>query len=318
MLPSLRNYWHPVAKIEEVSAQPKQFHLLDEDLVLFRTDSGVVALRDLCIHRGTALSLGWVQDGTITCAYHGWQYDKTGACIRIPSLPAGSPIPPKARTHAYQADEAYGVVWVNLADPVAPVPPFPDGLFDDPKYRTFLAYDGVWSTSAGRAVENFLDVSHFAWVHENILGSRDNPVIPQYQVDSTNFSLAYTIRVPQPSAHDYYIYTLHLPFTAHIEGGRDGAPEHDYISIAAAPISAKKTRIFVWRGRDHSFEKSDAEIGEFQTALLMQDRAIVESQRPEAIPLDLRDEVHLKVPDAVAISYRKLLAEIDHTGSYMP
>lgn len=318
MLPSLRNYWHPVAKIEEVSDQPKPFQLLDERLVLFRSDSSLVALRDLCIHRGTALSLGWVEGGRLTCAYHGWQYDMTGTCVRIPSLPEGSPIPPKAKTACYETAEAYGLVWVNLDNPVAPVPPFPDGLFDDPKYRTFLAYDGVWSTSAGRAVENFLDVSHFAWVHENILGSRDNTVTPQYNVEAQDSSLEYTIRVPQPSAHDYYTYTLHLPFTAHIEGGRDGGSDHDYISISASPISERRTRIFVWRGRDHSFDQSDKEIGEFQTYLLLQDRAIVESQRPEAIPLDLREEVHLKVPDAVAISYRKLLAAIDHIGSYMP
>jgi hypothetical protein len=50
----------------------------------------------------------------------------------------------------------------------------------------------------------------------------------------------------------------------------------------------------------------------------MQDRAIVESQRPEEVPLDLRDEIHLKVPDLVALSYRKLLRSIDHTDSYMP
>ena len=318
MVPSLRNYWHPVARSEDVSTQPKQFQLLDENLALFRVDSGVTALKDVCIHRGTSLSLGWVEDGNITCAYHGWQYDSSGACIRIPSLPPGSAIPPKARTPSYQTAEAYGVIWVNLAEPVAPVPPFPVGLFDDPKYRTFLAYEGVWSTSAGRAVENFLDVSHFAWVHEGILGSRDNPVTPQYNVESTDRSLEYSIRVPQPSAHDYYSYTLHLPFTAHIEGGRDGGKDHDWISIAASPISAKKTHIFVWRGRDHSFEKSDAEIGAFQTELLMQDRAIVESQRPEEVPLDLRDEIHLKVPDLVALSYRKLLRGIDHADSYMP
>ena len=38
-----------------------------------------------------------------------------------------------------------------------------------------------------------------------------------------------------------------------------------------------------------------------------QDQVIVESQRPEEIPTDLREELHLKVPDASGIAYRRLL-----------
>jgi hypothetical protein len=49
-----------------------------------------------------------------------------------------------------------------------------------------------------------------------------------------------------------------------------------------------------------------------------QDRAIVESQRPEEIPLDLKDELHLKVPDATGIAYRRLLARISDSGAFMP
>ena len=327
---SLRNYWHPVAKADEVSSQPTPVQLLDEKVVLFRAGSDICALKDLCIHRGTALSLGWIDDGNLTCAYHGWQYDPSGRCVRIPSLPEGSPIPPKARTVAFQAVEAHGLVWVCLDDPVSPVPPFPDGLWDPDRYRTLLVYDGAWSTSAGRAIENFLDVSHFAWVHDGLLGTRDNTVTPRHDVEVDGSNIGYTIWPPMPTDlegaadhgagnHSYYAYTLHLPFTAHIEGGWDHRPgEHDYISMVASPISSNRTRVFCWRARDHSFDESDDELAEFQRFVLMQDKAIVESQRPEEIPLDLRDELHLKVPDAGAISYRRLLRSLDHTGSYLP
>jgi len=40
-----------------------------------------------------------------------------------------------------------------------------------------------------------------------------------------------------------------------------------------------------------------------------QDRAIVESQRPELLPLDLQAELHLR-SDRMAIAYRKWLREI--------
>ena len=44
--------------------------------------------------------------------------------------------------------------------------------------------------------------------------------------------------------------------------------------------------------------------------ILEQDQAIVERQRPEALPLDLREELHVKGPDAIALEYRRFLAEL--------
>ena len=38
---------------------------------------------------------------------------------------------------------------------------------------------------------------------------------------------------------------------------------------------------------------------------------MVESQRPEELPLQLRDELHLKVPDRLAVLYRRQLAQLD-------
>ena len=49
-----------------------------------------------------------------------------------------------------------------------------------------------------------------------------------------------------------------------------------------------------------------------------QDRLVVESQRPERIPTDLSDELHLKVPDASVIAYRKYLDAIQGTAAFMP
>ena len=322
---TLRNHWHPVAQADQIADQPVPRQLLDEKVVLFRTDAGITALQDLCIHRGTALSLGWVDDGILTCAYHGWQYDASGRCVRMPSLPEGSAIPPKARTSSYQAVEAYGLVWVCLDEPVAPVPPFPDGLWDPDRYRTILVYENEWATSAGRAIENFLDVSHFAWVHEGLLGTRDNTVTPGHDVAVGDSIIEYTIRFPRPpdldtTTHNYLAYTLHVPFTGHIQGGWDDRPgEYDYMSMATSPISSDRTRVYLWRSRNHSFEEGvDQNIRDFEHSVLAQDKAIVESQRPEEIPLDLRDELHLKVPDAGAMSYRGLLRSLDHEGSYLP
>lgn len=79
--------WHPVAFADEVKDKPLARVLLDEQLVVFRTAKGVCVAKDLCIHRGSPLSLGWVQGDEIVCAYHGFATRPTGAAPRCPRCP---------------------------------------------------------------------------------------------------------------------------------------------------------------------------------------------------------------------------------------
>ena len=58
---ALRACWHPVAFAAELEDKPIARKLLDEPLALYRDSSGTArAVSDLCIHRGTAISLGWI------------------------------------------------------------------------------------------------------------------------------------------------------------------------------------------------------------------------------------------------------------------
>ena len=59
------------------------------------------------------------------CHYHGWRYDKTGACTLIPSLSEGRRIPPSAGVRSYRAEERYGLVWLALDEPRHPIPGVP-------------------------------------------------------------------------------------------------------------------------------------------------------------------------------------------------
>jgi hypothetical protein len=49
-----------------------------------------------------------------------------------------------------------------------------------------------------------------------------------------------------------------------------------------------------------------------------QDQVVVESQRPERIPIDLKEELHLKVPDASGIAFRRMLGTIAEVTPFMP
>jgi phenylpropionate dioxygenase-like ring-hydroxylating dioxygenase large terminal subunit len=322
--PTLASYWHPIGRVEDVTEQPKRFTLLSEQIVAFRTEDGVSAFKDLCIHRGTALSLGWVRDGRITCAYHGWEYDRTGKCVHIPSLPPGSSIPAKARAIAYRAEERFGLVWVAMDEPVAPIPDFPHGEWDDPSFRGFLASTYVWRSSAGRSVENFMDVSHFPFVHEGLLGTRDKTVVGETEVVDTDFGLYYVYEQEEPNQlhgggagqATRWEYHLYVPFTIHLT--KTVGREKTIISLVSAPTTPKLTHMYVWIVRNHALDEDDATFKDFTDTIMEQDRQIVESQRPEEIPTDLREELHLKVPDASGIAYRRVLSRIDQAGAFMP
>ena len=87
---ALRGYWHPVAYVSEViDGGPLAVTLLEEPLVLARIDDKMSAFRDICVHRGTALSLGSVDENGLRCGYHGWCYDGEGRCTKIPVCPTG-------------------------------------------------------------------------------------------------------------------------------------------------------------------------------------------------------------------------------------
>ena len=123
--PVLRRFWYALFQMSEIEAGPKPFRLLGEDIVVWKTEDGSpAAVRDRCCHRTAKLSKGWVEKGNIVCGYHGWTYDCTGTCVRIPQFEKGERIPSAAKVPAYHCAEKYGYVWVALEDPLRPIPDF--------------------------------------------------------------------------------------------------------------------------------------------------------------------------------------------------
>ena len=327
-LPSFANYWLPIAPIDEVTETPRAYTLLGEKIVAFRTADGVTVFQDLCIHRGTPLSLGTLEDGVLACAYHGWRFDRTGKCVHIPSLPDGAVIPAKARLVTYRATEANGLVWVALDEPVQPVPGWTDDAWNNPAYRVFLAGDYVWNASAGRAIENAMDLAHLNFVHKGLTELADGPVVTPHDVPEVEHGLEYAYEDGRLRRE----YSLYAPFTLHdkklvIRADRGGtwseaSETHEgdasILSFIASPIDATHCRFFIFIARNHAHEVDDAAFGAGLDEIMEQDRRIVEGQRPEALPVSLREELHLKVPDAVAIAYRRVLSRIDQIGLFMP
>ena len=318
---ALRRFWHPVAWADDVADRPVAARLLDEPLVLVRLDGEVRAFRDLCVHRGTALSLGWVEDGCLVCPYHGWTYDPQGVCTRIPAS-HGTNIPRRARITPYAAADHAGLIWVCLEAPATmPLPEFPE--WGDAAYRIIQIPQYDWHCSAARRVENFVDFSHFAWVHEGILGDRSKPEIPDHDVVRTEHTLWFQLGIEEPATtlkgdsggaeriqRDPSQYTISMPFTVRLDQPLED-DRHFVLFVASCPLSAKETRNFTWNARNYELDPAkDAGFVEFQGVILEQDRVVVESQRPEELPIDLSEELHIKGVDRVSIDYRRWLGEI--------
>ena len=313
----LSQYFHPVAASTEVGDQPTGATLLGEDLVLFRTSDGdVVVFKDLCIHRGTRLSMGEVTaEGNLRCPYHGWEYAATGDASKYRRYPRLRRSPGKARAFTHHAEERYGAVWVALEEPILPIPHFPYQEWDDPSWRGFLIDTQDWRSSAGRILENFCDMSHVPWVHPQA-GGGDDLVLKPYDVWRRDGRLGYTVddtegaaEPPLSANRGRLEFVATMPFTAHLRSVATN-DEITIISMTVAPLLPNLSRVFMWSTRNHHFgAEYDEERRRFAFEIMAQDQHIVESQRPEMIPLDLRQEMHVKVPDAFSIVYRRLLDE---------
>jgi phenylpropionate dioxygenase-like ring-hydroxylating dioxygenase large terminal subunit len=314
------DWWHPVGWASELTGTPRRTVLLGRPLVLWRDRAGTAqCLRDLCVHRGTALSLGEVVDGQITCPYHGWRFAGDGRCTAIPQLPPDRRIPAGAAVPAFHCVERHGLTWVCLGDPRADIPDFPE--WSEPGFRHAACPPYTWRTSAARMVENFTDFGHLGWLHDGLLGMRSDLVVPEHQVERSGHELRYSLTMSVPSAdgvNDFQDtrgtmtnrYVLSLPHAIHLRSHYPDTGRSRVLFFAAQPVDEETSIGYCYQSRDFDLDGDDQRYISFQETLAEQDRIVVESQRPEQLPLDIADELHLKF-DRVAVAYRKAMAAYD-------
>jgi vanillate O-demethylase monooxygenase subunit len=316
---ALRACWHPVAFADAVTDAPYGTMLLDEPLALWRgTEGRLHAVSDICIHRGTALSLGWTQGDQIVCPYHGWRYRADGRCAAIPQLEDPTRVPAKARIPAFRAAERFGLIWVALEEPRFELPDAPELNRDG--WVIVNAGPYRWSSDASRQLENFTDFGHFPWVHPGLLGDPERPVVPQHTVETEGHVLHYRVVRPEAANTDEFpvfanedeqaperrsVYQLHLPYTIVLRLGWGGEKGMLYL-FASQPVSASECVGYVVMGRNYDLDQPPEVLQSFEDTIFNQDQRIVESQRPEQVPFDLADELHLTF-DAVAVAYRRAM-----------
>ena len=327
--PVLRNDWFPVAWADQLAPGASvPVRLLDEELVLWRrADGSVHVWDDRCPHRGAKLSLGRVVDDTLTCPYHGWRFDGEGRCVLKPAQPS-TPCPPQPMVQMFRAQERYGIVWVCLGKPAHDVVPYPE--FADTRLRHIQAGPYTVNASPPRVVENFIDMAHFSFVHEGILGAAGDTEVPPYDVeafvdDSGEAGVrAVGMRVSQPRANlqaegasdVVYGYRISRPLSAILTKQVVGTAVPEAITLFIQPMTETESQVWMIFSGIRSPEPDEA-VRDFQDTVFAQDRPILESQRPKRLPLVPGAEQAQRA-DLLAAHYRKFLRERGLVYGVMP
>lgn len=321
----LARYWYPVALAREVGEKPVGTKLLDQPLVIYKSGEDIVVATNICPHRGVPLSLGTQQQDGVVCPYHGLKFGGGGKCIHVPAHPARN-IPDRLHLRTYPSFERYGLIWTCLdADGERPaagdIPDMPH--WDEAEFQQITCPWIDINGFAGRQLEGFLDVAHFAFVHTETFADPDNAEVPAYAPKRTDYGFEaeywssvgnYPIGVSQrgvPGFNWLRHFRCHLPFTATLEIHFPGT-DRLVIMNAASPVSARVTRLFAPIARNFDTDMPVQDVYDFNQRIFEEDKAIVEAQMPEWLPLNPTDEGHIPA-DMSSMTYRRGLKALGLT-----
>jgi vanillate O-demethylase monooxygenase subunit len=315
----LARHWYPVALERDLGEGPLSAKLLDEALVIYRAGDDLVVARDICPHRGVPLSLGSGSAGGVVCAYHGLRFGAAGRCNHVPAHPDRD-IPARLQLVTYPHVLRYGLIWTCLrpgeGEPVIPDMPH----WDEPGYQQIVCPTIDIFGFAGRQMEGFLDVAHFAFVHTATFADPDNPGVPAYRPVPTRYGFEAEYRSTvgnypigavdrgRPGFEWLRHFRAHLPFTATLE---IHFPDEARLVVmnAASPVSAKVTRLFAPITRNFDTDLPVQDVYDFNRRVFEEDKAIVEAQVPEFLPLDPMMEAHIPA-DMSSMAYRRGLRDM--------
>ncbi len=324
--PALRDAWFPVIESNDLTAdQVVPARLLGHDYALWRgPDGSISAAPDRCPHREAPLSIGSVSGGELTCAYHGWRFGSEGKCTLVPSSGPDALIAPAAHLPCINVVERYGLVWLCPGTPAHDIPTIPQD--DDPAFRRLNSGVEHWTVSTPRLVDNFMDFSHFPWVHTGTFGGAQDPFVPHLdlqQLDDDFFGYRYEVMASNPDdatavsgseedvVHRVMTTGFALPFSVRSTITYDDGLEH-ILLLCSTPIDDLNSifTFVVWRNDDHSIDPED--IISFDRAIGAEDRAMLE-QVPGTLPLTRLGLANVQ-SDKPSVEWRRRFAELIGIG----
>lgn len=211
--------------------------------------------------------------------------------------------------------ERFGHVWACPGTPARPLFTIPEA--DHPERRMVECGVVRVKCSALRAVENFLDIAHFPFVHTGILGAEPHTEVYRYDVQIREDSgevWATGIRFYQPQAAKSaaggidtdYMYRVPAPTAAVLYKSCPPRPgDWDVIGIFVQPLTEELCDVWPWMALFDDATPMAALI-QFQQMIFLQDRSILENQIPRLLPLDPGMEIPTQA-DLTSVAYRRWL-----------
>jgi phenylpropionate dioxygenase-like ring-hydroxylating dioxygenase large terminal subunit len=265
--------WYAVETAADLTATPVRTRLLGQDIELHRDAAGAPLIREI------------LDDGG-----------------RGPALPV---------------QERYGCVFTTLGRPNRGIVEIAEA--DEPD-RRYVPCGWVTMRASGlRVVENFLDMAHFPFVHTDILGAEPHTEVPHYlseirrdvdEVWATNCTFFQPRIAATEDKGDFVhlTYRVPSPFVVMLYRVCPTAPDRlDAIALFIQPLEEDLCRAQPVMYLVDSLSTHTALL-RFEQVIFLQDRIIVENQRPLLLPLEPRAEIPTRA-DSSSIAYRRWLKE---------
>jgi phenylpropionate dioxygenase-like ring-hydroxylating dioxygenase large terminal subunit len=264
--------WYAIAALTEVGEEPTRTRLLGQDIMYRREADGEPAV---------------------------WELGADGR--------PGAPLPIRQR---------YECLWTSLGAPHREIFQLEEAHEAD---RRVVVCGWVRMRTSGlRLVENFLDMAHFPYIHTNVLGAEPHTEVPRYgseirrdvdEVWATNCQFYQPQIVANgPGGMVQLSYRVPSPFVVMLYRVSPSSPDRlDAIMMFVQPIEEDLCRAIpvMYLVDDRS---PQVDLLRFEQVIFLQDRLIVENQRPLLLPLEPRSEIPTRA-DLSSVVYRRWLKE---------
>ena len=160
-------------------------------------------------------------------------------------------------------------------------------------------------------------MAHFSFVHTDILGAEDRTEVLAYKTEhrkDVDEIWAIDCQFFQPAASrastdgqmTTYAYRVMSPFSVMLYKTVNGDPSrNDAICVFIQPLDEADCLAYMPMALVDE-TSTDGDLIEFQQSIFLQDRVILENQRPALLPLDPSYELPTRA-DASSIAYRRWL-----------
>ena len=244
-----------------------------------------------------------------------------GEPIRVMKIADGKAGVTGPQGRALPVIERFGHVWTSLGAPKKDLFAIPEA--DQPGRR--LVDVGVVRVKCSplRAVENFLDIAHFPFVHTDILGAEPHTEVNRYEVEireqedevwatKVSFYQPQAAKSAEGGITTEYMYRVPAPTCSVLYKTCPPRPgEWDVITLFVQPLTEELCDVWPWMAL-YDDESAMTDLIHFQQMIFLQDRSILENQIPRLLPLDPGMETPTRA-DLTSVAYRRWLKRHDYT-----